>query len=149
LPEVGGRERTLEEFRGKVLLVNFWASWCTPCLEEMPRLLRLADDALRGKPFAILGVNVEESRFRAMSTAQRLKLDFPILLDNEGAVFTRWGATVLPTTYVLDAAGVVRYIAQGPIEWDSTDVMAMLDSLRDAPAQGAPADGSTKVDARP
>jgi thiol-disulfide isomerase/thioredoxin len=113
LPDVGGSERTLEEFHGKVLLVNFWASWCTPCLEEMPLLLRLAA-AMRGKPFAILGVNVEESRLRAMSTAQRLKLDFPILLDNEGAVFKRWGATVLPTTYVHDAAGVVRYIAQGP-----------------------------------
>jgi thiol-disulfide isomerase/thioredoxin len=148
LPDVGGSERTLEEFRGKVLLVNFWASWCTPCLEEMPLLLRLAA-AMRGKPFAILGVNVEESRLRAMSTAQRLKLDFPILLDNEGAVFKRWGATVLPTTYVLDAAGVIRYIAQGPIDWDSTEVLAMVDSLRGAPAQGAPADGSTKVDARP
>jgi thiol-disulfide isomerase/thioredoxin len=134
LPDLSGRERGLGDFQGKVLLVNFWASWCSPCIEEMPSLKRLAEQ-MRGKPFALVGVNVEESRFRAMTMAQRLKLDFPILLDSEGAVFKGWGATVLPTTYVVDASGSVRYVAQGPIDWDAPDVLAMIRGLLDAAAK--------------
>jgi thiol-disulfide isomerase/thioredoxin len=139
LPDLKGQDRDLGDFLGKVVLVNFWASWCTPCIKEMPSIQRLADQ-MRDKPFAVIGVNVEESRFRAMSIAQRLKLGFPVLLDTEGEVFKRWGATVLPTTYVLDPMGLVRYIGRGPIEWDAADVLAMLEGLAKAPAQSAPSD---------
>jgi thiol-disulfide isomerase/thioredoxin len=148
LPDLSGRERGLAEFQGKVLLVNFWASWCSPCVEEMPSLERLAAQ-MRGKPFALVGVNVEESRFRAMTMAQRLKLDFPILLDADGTVFRRWGATVLPTTYVLDARGLVRYVAQGPIDWDAADVLAMLQGLVDAAAKAPPPPQPRSAQGRP
>jgi thiol-disulfide isomerase/thioredoxin len=148
LPDLSGRERGLAEFQGKVLLVNFWASWCSPCVEEMPSLERLADQ-MRGKPFALVGVNVEESRFRAMTMAQRLKLGFPVLLDAEGAVFKRWGATVLPTTYVLDAKGLVRYVAQGPIDWDGAEVLAIIQGLADAAARAQRPQHPLSVQVRP
>jgi len=148
LPDLSGRERGLAEFQGKVLLVNFWASWCSPCIEEMPSLERLAEQ-MRGKPFALVGVNVEESRFRAMTMAQRLKLGFPVLLDVEGAVFKRWGATVLPTTYVLDAKGSVRYVAQGPIDWDAAEVLAMIQGLVDAAVKAPPPQRPPSVQERP
>lgn len=109
LPDLAGSQRGLAELRGKVVLVNFWASWCTPCLTEMPSIQRLAE-MLHDEPFAVIGVNVSESKLRVRTMAQRLGLDFPILLDEQGETFKSLGATVLPTTYVLDGDGVPRCV---------------------------------------
>ncbi len=128
LPDLDGRERGLEEFRGRVVLVNFWASWCTPCIEEMPSIQRLAE-LMRDRPFAVIGVNVAEQARRAKAMVERLGIGFPVLLDRESEVFHRWGGTVLPTTYVLDGEGVVRYLGRGPLEWDAPDVVKTLESL--------------------
>jgi len=128
LPDLDGQQRTVDEFAGKVLLVNFWTSWCPPCIEEMPSIQRLANE-LREQPFAVLGVNVAESERRVRNTARRLKLEFPTLLDRDGAVFKRWGGNVYPTTYVLDGKGRVRYIGRGPLEWDRVDIVDMLKIL--------------------
>lgn len=134
LPDLDGQERGLDELRGKVVLVNFWASWCTPCLEEMPSIQRLGD-ALREKPFIVVGVNVGEAELRVKAIARRLGIAFPVLLDRDSAVFERWGATVLPTTYLLDGAGVVRYVGRGPLEWDSNEILDLIDGL----VNGSPA----------
>jgi len=128
LPDLSGQQRNLDEFAGKVLLVNFWASWCMPCLEEMPSMQRLTA-AMRGKPFAIVAVNVGEAKRRVQATAKRLKLDFSILLDKDSTVFKDWGATVLPTSYVLDRSGRVRYIGRAPLEWDRADIVDTLGKL--------------------
>lgn len=128
LPDLEGRERGLEEFRGRVVLVNFWASWCAPCIEEMPSIQRLAE-VMRDKPFAVIGVNVAETERRAKAMTKRLGIGFPVLLDRESDVFHRWGGTVLPTTYVLDGAGLVRYVGRGPLEWDAADIVETLKRL--------------------
>jgi len=128
LPDLSAQPRSLDEFAGKVVLVNFWASWCTPCLEEMPAIRRLAA-AMRDKPFVVIGVNVGEVRRRVQMTVQRLEIDFTTLLDKHSSVFKNWGATVLPTTYVLDQDGRVRYIGQGPLEWDRADIIELLGQL--------------------
>lgn len=128
LSDLDGRARTLDALRGKVVLVNFWASWCTPCIAEMPSIQRLAE-AMRGKPFAVVGVNVAESEARVRAIAKRLGIAFPVLLDNDSAVFNRWGATVLPTTYLLDGEGVVRYLGRGPLEWDGIETEGVLNGL--------------------
>jgi len=128
LPDLDGREHRLDELRGKVVLVNFWASWCLPCIEEMPSIQRLAQ-ALRPDSFAVLGVNVSEGEHRVKGMVQRLGLGFPVLLDREGDVFRDWGATVLPTTYVLDGDGLVRYVGRGPLEWDALDVVQTLEGI--------------------
>ena len=128
LPDLAGQQRSLNEFAGKVLLVNFWAGWCRPCIEEMPSIQRLTE-AMREKPFAVIGVNVAESQRRVQTMAQRLGLDFPILLDKDSTTFEGWGANVLPTSYVLDGNGRVRYIGRGPMEWDRSDIVDMLEQL--------------------
>ena len=128
LPDLTGGQRSLSEFAGKWVLINFWASWCTPCIAEMPSIQRLAKQ-MADKPFAVIGVNVAESQRRVQRTAARLGLEFPILLDEDSAVFDGWGATVLPTTYLLDGAGRMRYIGRGPLEWDGVEVVTLIQEL--------------------
>jgi len=128
LPDLDGQDRRLDEYEGKVVLVNFWASWCTPCIEEMPSIQRLAD-AMRAKPFAVIGVNVAEGDLRVRTFVKRLGISFLVLLDRDNAVFRRWGATLLPTTYILDGKGVIRYVGLGPLEWDATEIIGMLDDF--------------------
>jgi thiol-disulfide isomerase/thioredoxin len=128
LPDLEGRLYDLDELRGKLVVVNFWASWCTPCIQEMPSIQRLAD-RMRDRPFAVIGVNVAEGERRAKTIAQRLGIGFPVLLDKDSAAFHRWGATVLPTTYVLDADGVIRYVGRGPLEWDGVEIVDLLEAM--------------------
>ena len=128
LPDLEGRTVDLGDYRGRVVLVNFWASWCTPCVREMPGILQL-EAAMRDHPFAVIGVNVAEARLRARTAAQRLGLDFPVLLDRDQAAFRAWGAEVLPTSYVLDVDGRIRYVAQGPLDWDDAAIVGKLKAL--------------------
>jgi thiol-disulfide isomerase/thioredoxin len=128
LPDVDGRLHDIEELRGKVVLVNFWASWCTPCIQEMPSIQRLAD-AMRDKPFAVLGVNVGEGERRAKTMAKRLEIGFPVLLDKDSTAFRLWRANVLPTTYLVDKQGVIRYVGRGPLEWDGAEILDLLEPL--------------------
>lgn len=128
LPDLAGRSRSLSEFEGKVVLVTFWASWCSPCIEEMPSIRRLAA-TMSDQPFTVVGVNVGEGERRAKAAAQRLGIEFPVLLDKDSATFGDWGADVLPTAYVLDRSGRIRYEARGPVEWDRVDIIEMLKQL--------------------
>ncbi len=128
LPDLSGQPRNLGEFTGKVLLINFWASWCRPCIEEVPGIQRLIE-VMAEKPFAVLGVNVGEAERRVQTTVKRLRMEFPVLLDKDSAEFNSWGANVLPTAYVLDGSGQVRYIGRGPVEWDRADIVELLGEL--------------------
>jgi len=134
LPDIEGRQRSLEEFRGEVVLVTFWASWCRPCIEELPAIRRLIE-TLADEPFTVIGVNVGEAERRVQATVERFAMEFPILLDKDSAVFEDWGATVLPTAYVLDGSGTVRYMGRGPMEWDRVDVIELLVQLAQQPPQ--------------
>jgi peroxiredoxin len=134
LPDLSGQQRSLDEFSGKVVLVNFWASWCRPCIDELPSIHRLTE-AMHEKPFAVIGVNVAESAMRVRTAARRLGMKFPVLLDTDSRVFSGWGATVLPTAYVLDRNGRVRYVGKGPMEWDRVDIIEKLDELLEQPAR--------------
>ena len=135
LPDLAGQPRSLDEFAGKVLLVSFWASWCQPCIEEMPSIQRLREE-MADAPFAVIGVNVAEAERRVKATVKRLGIEFPILLDRDSVAFKGWGANVLPTAYVLDASGRVRYVGRGPVEWDRVDIVEMLEQLAVEPRPG-------------
>ena len=135
LPDLSGKQRNLDEFAGKVLLVNFWASWCRPCIEEVPGIRRLME-AMAGMPFAVIGVNVGEAERRVQATVKRLRMEFPILLDKDSATFKGWGANVLPTAYVFDGGGKLRYLGRGPVEWDRDDIVELLVQLAEQPPQG-------------
>lgn len=116
LQDLEGRTHRLEDYRGKVVLVNFWATWCDPCRAEMPAMNKL-HASLAGRPFAVLAVNLAESESRIRRFMEQVPLDFPVLLDRDSGAAKAWKARVLPVSFVLDAEGRIRYRALGEIDW--------------------------------
>jgi peroxiredoxin len=107
----GGNLR-LQEQRGQVVMVNFWASWCGPCKQEMPHLSRLYDK-YRSAGFVLWGVNIDEDPNAANSTMARLGLKFPVLLDSDKAVSKNYDLGSMPATVLIDRDGRVRYLYKG------------------------------------
>ena len=128
LADLGGRQHRLDSYRGQVVLVNFWASWCPPCLAEMPSMQRLAT-ALQDRPFRLLAVNVRESRSKAWKFTKLLNVTFTTLLDSTGEASEAWNVQIYPTSYLVDADGRLRYVAYGPVDWDADDIIQRIEAL--------------------
>jgi thiol-disulfide isomerase/thioredoxin len=128
LKDLGGNPHTLEDYRGQVVLLNFWASWCPPCLIEMPSMQRLKQ-ALADMPFSILAVNAKESKGKAWRFQRMLDVDFTVLLDTTGQAGEDWNIAVYPTSYLIDPSGHIRYVAYGALEWDSDEVRQVINDL--------------------
>jgi peroxiredoxin len=107
-----GRNLRLQEQRGQVVLVNFWATWCGPCKVEMPHLNRLYDK-YRSSGFTLLGVNIDEDPRLATALATRMGLKFPVLLDGDKTVSRRYDLGSMPATVLIDRDGRVRYLHRG------------------------------------
>jgi peroxiredoxin len=107
-----GQNLRLQEQRGRVVLVNFWATWCGPCKQEMPHLNRLYEK-YRSSGFVLLAVNVDEDARLAVGTAQRMSLKFPVLLDGDKKVSKLYDLSSMPSTVMIDRDGRVRYIHLG------------------------------------
>ncbi|MET0852282.1 MAG: redoxin domain-containing protein [Candidatus Rokuibacteriota bacterium] len=116
LADLDGRRHTLEDYRGKVVLLNFWATWCEPCIEEMPSMQTL-ERRLVGRPFAILAVNHGESRPKVAEFTRRLTLGLRVLLDPNTDAPRAWRVRVLPASFLVDATGRVRYSVIGEMDW--------------------------------
>jgi thiol-disulfide isomerase/thioredoxin len=128
LPALAGGATDLKQLRGKVVLVNFWATWCPPCRKEMPSMNRL-NQLMHGQPFAILGVNAGDSAEAIHAFLLQTPVNFPILLDEEGVSLKPWQAFVFPTSYVVDKQGRVRLGLFGSIEWDAPETVARIEAL--------------------
>jgi peroxiredoxin len=110
-----GRMLDLATLRGKVVLVNFWATWCAPCVEEMPALARLRDRfAPRG--FEVIAVNQGEMPERVQEFMGRAGLDLPVLMDRNKEASRAWKVRALPTTFVVDPQGRIRLFAEGEVD---------------------------------
>jgi thiol-disulfide isomerase/thioredoxin len=114
--------------KGKVVLLNFWATWCAPCREEMPSLERLRQ-ALAGRPFAVLAVNVGEGGRVAGDFMNAMPHGFAVLLDRDGGTTKAWGARILPATYVLGPDGEVRFRHFGALDWSSAEARNRITAL--------------------
>jgi len=128
LVDLKGTTHTLADYRGKVVLVNFWASWCPPCIKEMPGLQRL-QEKLADQPFVILAVNVGEKKYRVWKFAKLIDFTLPVPLDTDSKTFADWDASVLPTSFLLDTKGRIRYRVLADLEWDNEDVVALIEAL--------------------
>lgn len=134
LPLVGsGSSLSLEELRGKVVLLNFWATWCKPCEDEMPAMERLYR-ALGGSDFELVAVSVDDDEAVVNAFVDRLGLSFPVLLDRTKEVASAYQTFRFPESLLIGRDGVVleRYV--GPKEWDAD---AYLDRIRRLLAEGA------------
>lgn len=123
-----GSPLSLRDLRGKVVLVNFWASWCEPCLAEMPSLQRLCHQ-LGAERFEVLGVNYQEGLARINAFVQKTGVTFPIVRDTDGAIARAWSARVFPSSYILDRAGQIRYLLVGEADWTSPAIVSTIRSL--------------------
>ena len=132
LRDLAGQEIRLESFRGRTVIVNFWATWCAPCLAEMPSLARL-HAKLAPEGVEVLAVNLQENAARIRPFVQRLGLDFPIVRDHDGAVTKAWGARVFPTTFVIGPAQRIALVAIGDINWDAPSVEARIRAIAGKP----------------
>ncbi len=128
LPDLDGRTQDLAQLRGRAVLVNFWASWCPPCVREMPSMQRLKEK-LAGRPFTILAVNMAEPDKDVRAFLSKMNVDFAVPLDRDGAVLKNWKVFVFPTSFVLDAQGNIRLGVFGEVEWDSPEVMEKIVGL--------------------
>jgi peroxiredoxin len=128
LEDVQGKLHRLSEYRGKVVLLNFWATWCTPCREEMPSMAAL-EDSLEGRPFAVLAVNVGEGARAARGFGEKMALRFPLLLDGDMKTTRAWGARMLPASYVIGPDGKVAYSYLGAIDWNAPEVRKAIERL--------------------
>ena len=128
LKDLDGGSRQLSDYRGKVILVNFWATWCGPCRDEMPSIQELKDK-LAGKPFVVLAVNLDEPESRIRKFLSQMKLDFTILLDPERKAARAWGARILPASYVIGPDGSVAYSYLGAIDWNAPEVRKAIERL--------------------
>ncbi len=113
---------------GRIALINFWATWCTPCVEEIPSLHRLKD-SIADPDFDIIAVNVGENRQRIDRFLQRVPIELPLLLDLDYSASRRWNIYVYPSSYLVDRQGIIRYAYLGALEWDSPENQQVIRNL--------------------
>jgi thiol-disulfide isomerase/thioredoxin len=121
---------------GKVVVLNFWATWCGPCKEELPTLQTLHD--LGDSRVVVLSVNVREPAPRAMRYAQATGLTFPVLPDPKGDLAKRWGVTVYPSTLLLAPDGQARWRVVGDVDWSGREAQGWLTQLAHIPVRTSP-----------
>jgi len=128
LKSMGGKNLKLSEMAGSVVLVNFWASWCGPCREEMP-LLNSLHNKYEPLGFTVLGVNVEEDVKGAEGFLKNFPVDFPVLLDSDNRVSEQYKVIAMPTTVVVDRDGNMRFLHQGYKSGDEAKYRQMVKKL--------------------
>ncbi len=129
VPDLAGRTVRLSGLRGKVVVLNLWATWCAPCIEEMPSMERLYA-RLRDTDFALLAVSQDEDGKRVVAPfVERMHLTLPVLLDPERQVGDRYGVTGYPETFVIDRNGYLVEHVLGPRDWAAPDEIAALQAL--------------------
>ncbi|HNQ03205.1 MAG TPA: TlpA disulfide reductase family protein [Thiobacillaceae bacterium] len=129
LTDARGRPHDLAKSRGRVTLVNFWATWCPPCVHEIPSMNLLAA-AYDERDFAIVSVNFKEDPEHIRAFMNKVAVDFPVLMDADGSASARWRVFAFPSSFLLDRKGRIRYSVNTAIDWDTDEVRTVIDRLR-------------------
>ncbi len=131
LPDLSGGEVKLSDYRGQWVFINFWATWCGPCVVEMPMMNRL-NKILEKEKFKMLAINMEDiDPDRVKKFVKKLKVDFDVLLDRQGEVGRLYGVRSIPMTYMVNPKGEVEAIANGMREWDDPKMVQFFRDLMD------------------
>ncbi|MEO5658524.1 MAG: TlpA disulfide reductase family protein [Polaromonas sp.] len=128
LVDTSGKTWRPEDFKGRAVLLNFWASWCEPCRAEMPTLQQVAD--LYGpEQLLVLAINFKEQPARALQFAKSTGITLPVLLDVHGQAAQRWGVKVFPTTLAINHQGRARLRVMGELDWTGKAAEKLITSL--------------------
>ncbi|MDP9046461.1 MAG: TlpA family protein disulfide reductase [Pseudomonadota bacterium] len=128
LPDLDDKLWTLAAFKGRPVILNFWATWCEPCRAEMPSLQALARrEGRRG--LAVLSVNYEESAAAIRRFLDTVPIALPILLDRDGEAAAAWTPRVFPTSVLIDRRGMPRTSVLGELDWNGADARALIGAL--------------------
>jgi len=128
LADIAGKTTRLKDFRGRMVFLNFFATWCVPCRDEMPAMDRLYQ-TYKDKGLVVLAVDVREGPKVIQAFAQELKLSFPMLMDTDASVAHAYGIRPVPATYLVGRDGTVMWRAFGSREWDSKSARQYFSSL--------------------
>jgi peroxiredoxin len=139
LNDTDGRPVSLSDYRGKIIFLNFWTTWCPTCRIEMPSMEKLHQKFKDGD-FAMVTINLQEPASRVKEFFKEFKLTFTALLDTGGEVGSMFGINQIPTTYILDKKGRIIGKALGPREWDSRKSRALFEHLTNRQAKTSIAD---------
>jgi cytochrome c biogenesis protein CcmG, thiol:disulfide interchange protein DsbE len=129
LEDLQGQTFRLEDLRGKVVFLHFWATWCPPCREEMPSMEVLHREmSVAGEPFQMLAILTNDDPGQATRFAEKLDLTFPILKDRDNLASRTYGITGVPETFIIDSNGILRERFIGPRPWESPEAKEILRS---------------------
>jgi len=128
-PGLDGKKVSLSDYRGKVVFVNIWATWCPPCVEEMPSMQKLYQK-LKGENFEILAVSIDSRGAKdVVPFMKKYKLTFPVLIDSMGTVKRIYKTTGVPESFIIDKNGIIVEKVIGPKDWATPDVIRFFQSL--------------------
>ncbi len=127
LPDLDGNIHRLQDYRGKPIIINFWASWCPPCREELPSMNR-AWKKIKGE-VAMIAINIGEDEATIKRFMQDYTIDFQVLLDKNVSSMQMWPISGLPTTFVVSPDGNIHYQAVGEREWDNEELLQKVKYL--------------------
>jgi peroxiredoxin len=130
LKDSQGRDFSLSQFRGHVVLLNFWATWCSTCVVEMPSMEKLAA-RMKGKPFRLLAVSVDDE-WEPIKKFFKAGTSFDVLLDSSRNVPKRWGTEKFPESFIIDKEGNIRYFVISDRDWSTSTVAQCLDAMMDS-----------------
>ncbi|WKZ31704.1 MAG: TlpA disulfide reductase family protein [Thermodesulfobacteriota bacterium] len=129
LPDLSGKTHKLSDFKGKAIFLNFWATWCKPCEEEMPSMQVLSDN-LASFPFVIVAVSIDnDSPENVRKFVEKYDLTFPVLHDRKGKIKEIYKTTGVPETFIIDQNGVIAEKVRGPRDWTEPSSTRMLMEL--------------------
>jgi thiol-disulfide isomerase/thioredoxin len=128
LPSLRNGRLRWDDYAGQVTLVNFWATWCPPCVEEVPSLNRLGG-RFTDRQFAIVSIDYRETPEQMKKFLDEIRVDFPVLLDMDGKTSLQWNVFSFPSSFLIDKQGRIRYTANRAIDWDTREIREIIERL--------------------
>lgn len=129
LPKIGGGEDDLSDYKGRVILLNFWAAWCTPCVHEMPSIYRL-QKKMQGKEFIAIGLSMDDNPEQGLLSLERLigKAGIPMYSGLNNPLVERFSMEGLPYSVIVDREGKIRYARPGELDWSNAETIKLIES---------------------
>lgn len=128
LYDTNGDKFEKNQFKGKVTVINFWATWCPPCVEEIPSLNRLKKK-MQGKDFELISINYAEDKAVIDRFMKKINVEFTVLLDQNGIFAKQWNVISYPSTFIIDRDGIIKYGVNAAIEWDNAELVKKIQSM--------------------